>query len=45
MVIKGTEILSRGGSKSRLQSHRQTWWCLVLTEQVLQEVFDLTPVF
>ena len=44
MVIRGTEILSRGGSKSRVQSWRQTWWCLVTTEEVLQEVFDLTPV-
>jgi len=44
MVILGTEILSRGGSKSRVQSYRQTWWCLVLTEQVVQEVFDLTPM-
>ena len=44
MVIRGTEILSRGGSKSRVQSWRQTWWCLVTTEEVLQEVFDLTPI-
>jgi len=44
MVIRGTEILSRGGSKSRVQSWRQTWWCMVTTEEVLQEVFDLTPM-
>jgi len=44
MVIRGTEILSRSGSKARVQSFRQTWWCLVLTEQVMQEVFDLTPI-
>ena len=44
MVIRGTEILSRGGSKSRVQTYRQTWWCLVLTEQVVQEVFDVTPI-
>ena len=44
MVIRGTEILSRGSSKGRVQTYRQTWWCLVLTEQVVQEVFDLTPI-
>ena len=44
MVIRGTEILSRGGSKGRVQSYRQTWWCLVLTEAVVQEVFDLSPL-
>lgn len=44
MVIRGTEILSRGGSKGRVQSYRQTWWCLVLTEAVMQEVFDLNPI-
>ena len=31
-------------SKGRVQSYRQTWWCLVLTEAVLQEVFDLNPI-
>jgi len=44
MVIRGTAILSRGGSKARVQSWRQTWWCLVTTEEVVQEVFDLSPV-
>ncbi len=44
MVIRGTEILSRGGSKGRVEKFRQTWWCLVLTEAVIQEVFDLSPV-
>jgi hypothetical protein len=44
MVIRGTEILSRAGAKARVQSYRQTWWCLVLTEAVVQEVFDLNPM-
>lgn len=44
MVIRGMEIQSRGGSKGRVQSYRQTWWCLVLTEAVMQEVFDTNPV-
>ena len=44
MVIRGTEIVSRGGSKGRVQVFAQTWWCLVLTEQVMQEVFDLNPM-
>lgn len=44
MVIRGTEILSRGGSKARVQTWRQTWWCLVTKEEVLQEAFDLTPM-
>lgn len=44
MVIRGQEIHSRGGSKGRVQSYLQTWWCLMLTEQVLQEVFDLNPI-
>ena len=44
MVIRGTEILSRGGSKGRVEKFLQTWWCLVLTEAVVQEVFDLNPV-
>ena len=43
IVIRGQEIHSRGGSKGRVQSYLQTWWCLVLTEAVAQEVFDLTP--
>ena len=42
--IRGIEIHSRGGSKGRVQSYRQTWWSLVLTEAVVQEVFDLSPV-
>ena len=44
MVIRGTELVSRGGSKGRVQWFAQTWWCLVLTEQVMQEVFDLNPI-
>ena len=44
MVIRGAEIVSRGGAKSRVEKFRQTWWCLVLTEAVVQEVFDLSPV-
>ena len=44
VVISGTEIFSRGGSKGRLEKFRQTWWCLVLTETVLQGVFDLSLV-
>ena len=44
MVIRGTEIASRGGPKGRVEKFRQTWWCLVLTEAVVQEVFDLSPV-
>ena len=44
MVIRGTELVSRGGPKGRVQWFTQTWWCLVLTEQVVQEVFDLTPL-
>ncbi len=43
MVIRSQEIQSRGGSKGRVQSYLQTWWCLVLTEAVAQEVFDLNP--
>ena len=42
-VIRGTKILSRGGPKGRLENFRRTWWCLVLTEAVVQEVFDLSP--
>ena len=41
---RGIEIHSRGGSKGRVHSYRQTWWCLVLTETVVQAVFDLSPV-
>ncbi len=44
MVICGTEIVSRGGSKGRVEKFRQTWWCLVLTEAVVQEVFDSSPL-
>ena len=44
MVIRGIEIVSRGGSKSRVEKFRQTWWCLVLTEAVVQEAFDLNPI-
>ena len=44
MVIRGTEIVSRGGSKGRVEKFLQTWWCPVLTEAVVQEVFDLSPV-
>ena len=44
MVIRGHEIHSRGGPKGRVQAYLQTWWCLVLTEAVMQEVFDLNPV-
>lgn len=44
MVIRGMEILSRGGPKGRVERFRQTWWCLVLTETVVQEVFDLNPI-
>lgn len=44
MVIRGIEILSRGGPKGRVEKFRQTWWCLVLTESVVQEVFDLNPL-
>lgn len=44
MVIRGPEILSRAGAKARVQSYRQTWWCLVLTEAVVEEVFDLNPL-
>ena len=43
MVIRGTAILSLGGAKGRVETFRQTWWCLVLTEPVVQEVFDLNP--
>jgi hypothetical protein len=44
MVIRGVEIVSRGGPKGRVEKFRQTWWCLVLTECVVQEVFDLNPM-
>lgn len=44
MMIRGQEIESRGGSKGRVRSYLQSWWCLVLTEQVVQEVFDLSPL-
>jgi hypothetical protein len=44
MVIRGMEMLSRGGPKGRVERFRQTWWCLVLTETVVQEVFDLNPI-
>ena len=44
MVIRGTEILSRGGSKGRVEKFRQTWWCLVLMEAVMQEVSDLSSL-
>ena len=44
MVIRGAEIVSRGGPKGRVEKFRQTWWCLVLTQAVVQEVFDLNPV-
>jgi hypothetical protein len=44
MVIRGHEIHSRGGPKGRVQTYLQTWWCLVLTEAVMQEVFDLSPM-
>jgi len=43
MVIRGHEIHSRGGPKGRVQTYLQTSWCLVLTEAVMQEVFDLCP--
>jgi len=43
MVIRGTGIVSRCGAKGRVQSFRQTWWCLVLTDRVVQEVFDEMP--
>ena len=43
-MIRGTEIASRGGPKGRVEKFRQTWWCLVLTEAVVQEVFDLNPM-
>ena len=44
MVIWGTEIGSRGGSKGRVEKFRQTWQCLVQTEAVVQEVFDWSPL-
>jgi hypothetical protein len=44
MVIRGHEMHSRGGPKGRVQTYLQTWWCLVLTEAVMQEVFDLNLV-
>jgi hypothetical protein len=45
IVIRGHEIHSRGGPKGRVQTYLQTWWCLVLTEAVVQEVFDLFNCF
>jgi hypothetical protein len=44
MVIRGHEIHSRGGPKGRVQTYLQTRWCLVLTEAVVQDVFDLSPI-
>ncbi len=44
MVIRGMEVLSRGGPKGSVESFRQIWWCLVLTEAVVQEIFDLKPI-
>jgi hypothetical protein len=43
MVIRGTTV-SLGGSQGGVQAFPATRQCRVLTEQVVQDVFDLNPI-